>query len=309
MAEDSSCCQHWNDHPAIMAVGMVDETSEAIFLALMSLGPSRSEWDFCVYQGSVVECLEEHTDIIHKKLYSDWLPWNVGFEPNVPLSVLVVVILYHSMVHEKCPPQSGYVLALLKNFVLCFERFVLQKSIGRGYVITPVNRGQQSTVKRMLSIDWKFWKFYVRPSAARSLTISMLKRVAALRELFKGKQGNYSSKCLSREWLRHIHLPRTEKIDNNIDTESAEKIEEDDLIENEENRHRLSSKEGLHGLTRGGQGRRPSLLLWKLTPKGPDLNFTLQLVGRQFVVVLESWDLLPMSNMNTSMMVVRELEE
>ncbi|KAG5032948.1 hypothetical protein JHK85_016930 [Glycine max] len=31
----------WDDHPAIMAVGVVDETSEAIFQTLMSLGPSR----------------------------------------------------------------------------------------------------------------------------------------------------------------------------------------------------------------------------------------------------------------------------
>lgn len=65
----------WDDDPAIMAVGVVDGTSEAIFLALMSLGPSRSEWDYCVYHGSLVECLDGHTDIIHKKLYSDWLPW------------------------------------------------------------------------------------------------------------------------------------------------------------------------------------------------------------------------------------------
>ena len=33
----------WDDHPAIMAVGVVDGTSEDIFRTLMSLGPSRSE--------------------------------------------------------------------------------------------------------------------------------------------------------------------------------------------------------------------------------------------------------------------------
>ncbi|KAK8552787.1 hypothetical protein V6N13_121168 [Hibiscus sabdariffa] len=207
---------HWDDHPAIMAVSMVDGTSEAIFLALMSIGPSRSEWDFCFYHGSVVECLDGHTDIIHKKLYSDWLPWGMKRRDLLLQRNWrreddgTYVILYHSVVHKKCPPQSGYVRAHLKS---------------GGYVITPVNQGQQSIVKHMLAIDWKFWKFYLRPSAARSLTISMLKRVAALRELFKGKKGNYSSKYLSREWLRHIHLPQTEKPDN--------KIEDDDLIENE----------------------------------------------------------------------------
>ena len=37
------CPLQWDDHPAIMAVGVVDGTSEAIFQTLMSLGPSRSE--------------------------------------------------------------------------------------------------------------------------------------------------------------------------------------------------------------------------------------------------------------------------
>ncbi|KAL4279189.1 hypothetical protein GQ457_03G027590 [Hibiscus cannabinus] len=215
---------HRDDPPAIMAVGMVDGTPEAVFLALMSLGPSRSEWDFCVCHGSVVECLDGHTDIIHEKLYSDWLPWGMK-RRDLLLGRYwrreddgAYMILYHSVVHKKCPPQSGYVRAHLKS---------------GGYVITPVNQGQQSIVKHLLAIDWKLWKFYLWPSAARSLTISMLKRVAALRELFKSKQGNYSSKFLSREWQRHIHLPQTEETDNNIDTESAEKIEEDDLIENE----------------------------------------------------------------------------
>ncbi|XP_040950660.1 protein ENHANCED DISEASE RESISTANCE 2-like isoform X2 [Gossypium hirsutum] len=212
----------WDDDPAIMAVGVVDGTSEAIFLALMSLGPSRSEWDYCVYHGSLVECLDGHTDIIHKKLYSDWLPWGMKRRDLLLQRYWrreddgTYVILYHSVVHKKCPPQSGYVRAHLKS---------------GGYVVTPVNQGQQSTVKHMLAIDWKLWKLYPRLSAARSLTILMLMRVAALRELFKAKQRN-SSICLSREWLRHIHLPQTEKPDDKTDTESNKSID-NKLINNE----------------------------------------------------------------------------
>ncbi|KAE8676363.1 Pleckstrin (PH) and lipid-binding START domains-containing protein isoform 3 [Hibiscus syriacus] len=180
MDEDYSCCQHWNDHPATMTVGMVDGTSEAIFLALMSLGPQD----------------QNETSVSTKAAWSSALTIiRISFTRSC-IVISYLVILYHSVVHDKCPPQSGYVRSHLKS---------------GGYVITPVNQGQQSTVKHMLAIDWKLWKFYVRPSAARSLTISMLKRVAVLRELFKGKQGNYSSICLSREWLRHIQLPQTEK--------------------------------------------------------------------------------------------------
>ena len=42
-AETSNLLQHWDDHPAIMAVGVIDGTSEDIFNTLMSLGPLRSE--------------------------------------------------------------------------------------------------------------------------------------------------------------------------------------------------------------------------------------------------------------------------
>ncbi|KAA3453405.1 Homeobox-leucine zipper ATHB-14-like protein [Gossypium australe] len=223
-AEETSCSKLWDDDPAIMAVGVVDGTSEAIFLALMSLGPSRSEWDYCVYHGSLVECLDGHTDIIHKKLYSDWLPWGMKRRDLLLQRYWrreddgTYVILYHSVVHKKCPPQSGYVRAHLKS---------------GGYVVTPLNQGQQSTVKHMLAIDWKLWKSYPRLSAARSLTILMLMRVAALRELFKAKQRNSSSICLSREWLRHIHLPQTEKPDDKTDTESDKSIEDNNLINNE----------------------------------------------------------------------------
>lgn len=47
-------------------------------------------------------------------------------------------------------------------------------------MISPVNRGKQSVVKHMLAIDWKFWKSYLLPSSAKSITIQMLGRVAGI---------------------------------------------------------------------------------------------------------------------------------
>nr|XP_029150955.1 protein ENHANCED DISEASE RESISTANCE 2 isoform X5 [Arachis hypogaea] len=116
-----SVAKKWDDHPAIMAVGVVDGTSEAVFQTLMSLGPSRSEWDFCFYKGSVVEHLDGHTDIIHKQLYSDWLPWGMKRRDLLLRRYWrreddgTYVILYHSVFHKKCPPQNGYVRACLKT--------------------------------------------------------------------------------------------------------------------------------------------------------------------------------------------------
>lgn len=200
-AKDRDSHVKWDDHPAIMAVGVVDGPSEAIFQTLMSLGPLRSEWDFCFYKGSVVEHLDGHTDIIHKQLYSDWLPWGMKRRDLLLRRYWrreddgTYVILYHSVFHKKCPPQKGYVRACLKS---------------GGYVISPVNQGTQSVVKHMTAVDWKFWKSYLRPSSARSITIRMLGRIAALREMFKAKLGNYTLDLSSGELTRNIRLNQIE---------------------------------------------------------------------------------------------------
>ncbi|KAJ4726054.1 protein ENHANCED DISEASE RESISTANCE 2-like [Melia azedarach] len=191
----------WDDHPAIMAVGVVDGTSEAIFQTLMSLGASRSEWDFCFYKGSVVEHLDGHTDIINKQLYSDWLPWG------------------------------------MKRRDLLLRRYWRREddgTYGGGYVVSPVNQGKKSIVKHMLAIDWKCWRSYLQPSSARSITIRMLGRLAALRELFRAKEGNYSSSDfssgeLSRTIRRHQldggNVVQTQTEDGNSKENTAEEAD------------------------------------------------------------------------------------
>ncbi|KAH9700561.1 Pleckstrin (PH) and lipid-binding START domains-containing protein [Citrus sinensis] len=137
--------------------------------------------------GCVVEHLDGHTDIIHKQLYSDWLPWGMKRRDLLLRRYWrreddgTYVILYHSVFHKKCPRQKGSVRACLK------------------------------IVKHMLAIDWKCWRSYLQPSSARSITIRMLGRVAALRELFRAKQGNYSSpEFLSGELTRNMRMHQTD---------------------------------------------------------------------------------------------------
>ncbi|XP_060676014.1 protein ENHANCED DISEASE RESISTANCE 2 isoform X1 [Ziziphus jujuba] len=225
----------WDDHPAIMAVGVVDGTSEEIFRTLMSLGPSRSEWDFCFYRGSVVEHLDGHTDIVHELLHSDWLPWGMKRRDLLLRRYWrreedgTYVILYHSVFHKMCHPHKGYVRACLK---ICMDLQMKTKELdihswvyflsglsigdceyGGGYVITPVNQGKMSLVKHMLAIDWKFWKLSIRPSSARTITIRMLEKLAALRELYKTKNGNESSELSCEELSRELGLPQNEMED------------------------------------------------------------------------------------------------
>ncbi|KAI3458973.1 hypothetical protein Pfo_015636 [Paulownia fortunei] len=194
--------RHWDDHPAIMAVGVINGASEAVFRTLMSLGTSRTEWDFCFYKGSVVEHLDGHTDIIHIQLYNHWLPWAMKRRDLLLRRYWrreddgTYVILCHSVFHKKCPPQNGYVRACLKS---------------GGYVITPMNQGKECVVKHMLSIDWRFWKSYLRKASARAITIRVLGRVAALRELFRAKAGNTSHEFLSGELTIDIGVPDSEK--------------------------------------------------------------------------------------------------
>ncbi|KAI0493461.1 hypothetical protein KFK09_023578 [Dendrobium nobile] len=194
---------HWDDHPAIMAVGVVDGPSEAIFQTLMSFGPSRSEWDFCLAYGSVVEHLDGHTDIIHKKLSGVWLPWGMKRRDLLLRRYWrreddgTYVIVYHSVYHPDCQPKRGYIRVSLKS---------------GGYVISPSNPGKQAVVKHILAIDWRIWKPYSLTSSSKYITIKMLARVAALREFFQAKHGNYLfSNFSSRERTREKRLSAHEK--------------------------------------------------------------------------------------------------
>ncbi|CAL9069140.1 protein ENHANCED DISEASE RESISTANCE 2-like [Musa acuminata AAA Group] len=195
--------KNWEDHPAIMTVGVVDAASESIFQTVMSLGQSRSEWDFCLLEGNVIENLDDYTDIIHKKLRGDWLPWGMKRRDLLLRRYWrkedngTYIILYHSVVHHKCQPEKGYVRAWLKS---------------GGYEISPVNQGKQSIVKHMLAIDWKFWKLYIFTSSSMGITTKMLERVAALREFFRAKLGHSAFSDFSSDGLtREIVLPQTEE--------------------------------------------------------------------------------------------------
>ncbi|CAL9752584.1 unnamed protein product, partial [Musa acuminata subsp. burmannicoides] len=209
-----------DDHPALMAVGVIDASSEAIFKRVMSLGSSRSEWDFCLLEGNVVEHVDGHTDIIHKKLCGDWLPWRMKRRDLLLRRYWrreddgTYVILYHSVFHQKCPSKRGYVRACLKS---------------GGYVISPVSQGKQSVVKHMLAVDWKFWKSYFFTSSAKYITIRMLGRVAALREFFRAKLGSRACSDLSSsESTREIELQQSEKEQMKLEVHSAD---ENDNIE------------------------------------------------------------------------------
>ncbi|XP_074560880.1 protein ENHANCED DISEASE RESISTANCE 2-like isoform X2 [Curcuma longa] len=174
--------KHHDNNSPIMAVGVVGASPEAIFHEVISLGPSRSEWDCCFDQATIIEHLDGHTDIIHVKFRIDWLPR--GMKPR---DVLIrrfwrreedgtYVILFHSVYHQKCQPYKGCKRAYFK---------------GGGYVITPINQGKESVVKHMLAIDWKLWVPRLFTSAREHITIRMLERVAALREMFRAQQGQY----------------------------------------------------------------------------------------------------------------------
>ncbi|XP_009626094.1 protein ENHANCED DISEASE RESISTANCE 2-like isoform X1 [Nicotiana tomentosiformis] len=214
--------KHRDGSPAVMAVGVIEGTSEAIFRTLMCLGPSRSEWDFSFYRGCVVEHLDGHTDIVHIQLYNHWLPWGSKRRDLLLRRYWrreddgTYVILYHSVIHSKCPPQNGYVRACIKS---------------GGHVITPTKHGKPSIVKHMLAIDWKFWKPYLKKGASVSITIRVLERIAALREMFRAKGGNYFSELSPAALTRDIELPVSEK--EEIKTEVDYKMIKDDKVTND----------------------------------------------------------------------------
>ncbi|XP_047324095.1 protein ENHANCED DISEASE RESISTANCE 2-like [Impatiens glandulifera] len=234
----------WGENPAIMAVGIVPGSSEAVFQTIMSLGPERLEWDFFFHKGNVIERLDGHTDIVHVMLHCDSLPWGMRQRDLLYRRYWrreddgSYVILYHSVYHKNCPPQPGYVRATVKS---------------GGYVISPANQGKESVVKHMLSIDWRLWRSYIRKAPARDVTISMLGRIAALRELFRAKTGLFSSGYLSSKHASDNDLPQLEKEEIKSEIENAQKlikVEEEDSFEDEHNNACVatSSLMGLHDM-------------------------------------------------------------
>ncbi|KAL6552788.1 hypothetical protein OROHE_008152 [Orobanche hederae] len=218
--------RHWDDTPAIMAVGVIDGASEDVFRTVMDIGPSRTEWDFCFYKGSVIEHLDGHTDIIHIQLYNHWLPWAMKRRDLLLRRYWrreddgTYVILCHSVVHQKCPPQNGYVRACLKSnleegIVPCPEYPLEARPHpdleGGGFVITPTKQGKDCVVKHMLSIDWRSFQSYLRKASARALTVRLLGRVAALREYYSAKAGNTSHEFSSGELTIDIGVASSDK--------------------------------------------------------------------------------------------------
>ncbi|KAK1409925.1 hypothetical protein QVD17_36455 [Tagetes erecta] len=206
-----------DDHSALAAVTVIEEAPEVIFQTLMSLGFSRSQWDFCFQKGSVIESIDGHTDIIHKQLNGDWLRWSMKKRDLLLQRYWrredngTYIILYHSVSHNKCPPQKGFIRAFLK----C-----------GGYVISPGNKYKQSVVRHMLAIDWKSWRHNLHKSSDQCLTIHMLERLAALREHFKTNlAGCLLSESSSEELKKDSLLHKKENNDSNLvkaDDESDE---------------------------------------------------------------------------------------
>ncbi|KAJ8557123.1 hypothetical protein K7X08_002748 [Anisodus acutangulus] len=187
--------------------------------------PSRGKWqpfrwNFSFYRGCVVEHLYGHTDIVHIQLYNYWLPWGTKRRDLLLRCYWrreddgTYVILYHSIIHSKCPHKMDMSALTLKP----------------------------SIVKYMLSIDWKFWKLYMKKGASVSITICVLERIVALREMFRAAEGNFSE--LSPVVLtRDIEMPVSEK--EEIKTEVYYKMIKDDRAINEGKNPASSNLTGL----------------------------------------------------------------
>jgi hypothetical protein len=168
--------------PTLMAVGVVDASPASVFDTVMALGPSRAEWDFCFHQGRVVEHINGHLDVVHKQFHSKWHPWRMKPRDMVFQRYWrrdedgTYVILYNSTKHEKCPPSKKFVRAWLQY---------------GGYIISPLKGrngdAKRCTVMHIMKVDWRDWRSLWNKSRNRELTLLMLERIAAIRELYKVK--------------------------------------------------------------------------------------------------------------------------
>lgn len=112
------------------------------------------------------------------------------------------VILCHSVIHSKCPPQQSYVRAWLQSNECLYLSIYFSRSFcrnvfydccysGGGFVVSPLNQGKECVVKHMLSIDWKLWRTYLPKTPARTMTIRMLGRVSGIIFIKKTKTDKF----------------------------------------------------------------------------------------------------------------------
>lgn len=100
----------------------------------------------------------------------------------------------------------------------------------------------------MLAIDWKSWKLYMSPSSERSITIRMLERVAALRELFESREGNYAE-FSPGDLSGQIVLPQIENVEFKMEVKGKGSENNDEnscLKENNEVEKTSTSLTGLN---------------------------------------------------------------
>ncbi|KAL8204734.1 hypothetical protein R6Q57_010357 [Mikania cordata] len=215
-----------NGHQAFAAMSVIDGAPEIVFKILMSLGSSRSEWDFCFHNGSLVETIDGQTDIIHKLLKSDWLPWGMKRRDLLLQRYWrreddgTYIILYNSVDHKKCPTQKNYVRACIKS---------------GGYVISPTDQCKQSVVMHMLDIDWKLWRSCSSKYkySDKFHSVRMIGRLAALREFFKTNIDDYLSEFSLQESKRKdlLHKSQTSTSDPNQRNENEESEDfNDDIV-------------------------------------------------------------------------------
>ncbi|KAI3516768.1 hypothetical protein L1887_15784 [Cichorium endivia] len=76
-----SLCLERDGNPALASYSVMEGTPKVIFPILISIGSSRSQWDFCFQKGSVIENIDGHTNIIHKQLDGE----NISLLKNLQL--------------------------------------------------------------------------------------------------------------------------------------------------------------------------------------------------------------------------------
>eukprot|EP00897_Mesotaenium_endlicherianum_P006537 jgi/Mesen1/5911/ME000030S05174 len=184
------------DPQVLMAVGVMPASSERVFDTIMALGSSRLEWDYTMQRCQLVEHVDGHTDIIHKVLRKQLFACRARAQRD---AALPQVVLYSSVEHARCPPCKGYTRASV---------------LSGGYVITPLQQGRgvsspsSSVMKHMMEVDWRGCARR-RPQLSRAITMHVLHRIAALREMLAASN-NFSAAPASVDEAPAMHAAAPE---------------------------------------------------------------------------------------------------
>ncbi|XP_024540187.1 protein ENHANCED DISEASE RESISTANCE 2 isoform X2 [Selaginella moellendorffii] len=158
------------------AVGVVKGQADLIFDEIMNYGPERFQWDHTVETASIVEVIDDHSDVLHVCLTQDWRylsPRDFCISRYWKREDNGAYTIFYRSVDRKAT-EPGHVRATIHS---------------GGYMITPLTPSK-CMVESVFEIDAGGWPGCITSSYGIHLRDNLLSVIAGVRDYFAAHRMN-----------------------------------------------------------------------------------------------------------------------